>query len=265
MATHAQLRIIDPLEITLLSADSFKKAYDSHETWQAVKGLEALATAGFELPMDCLSENFRPLSTLSVVVQLSGHVMPGFNNVQYHVREAGFAGRDRVAKNLDFFPKAPAQQPNYFRLTKQSSPIGRLLTQLGVNHGGEKKYGINLPPHILQLGIAYASGKTAYPTRAQALLYDAVAAILFTSLAQYPELKSRILRLPTQISMASALGLATQTCYVFQSAFPGEEFNFHLRIRQSKDHKLPKGTMLYFPVIRFSRATYDQMAPVLGK
>ena len=264
MLTGANPRNIDTLEITLLSADSFKKIYDSHETWQAVQSLEALATAGIELPMNCLSENFRPLSTLSVVVQLSGYVRPNFN-VEYHVREAGFAGRDRVAKNLDFFPKAPRQQPNYFKLTKQSSPIGRLLTQLGVNHGGEKKYGINLPPHILQLGVAYASGKTAYPIRAQALLYDAVAAILFTSLAQSTESKSRILRLHAQISMASALGIATQTCYVFQSAFPGEEFNFHLRTTQSKDHKLPKGTMLYSPVIRFSQATCDQMDSVLGK
>ena len=213
--------------------------------------------------MNYMSENFRHISTLSMVVQLSGQVEQKFM-VTYHVREAGFAGRDRVAKNLDFFPKAH-KGPNYFKLKEPSSPTGRLLTQLGVNHGSEKKNGINLPPHILQLGVAYASGKTIYHKQAQALLYDAVAAILFTNLAQNPKVKSRILRLPSQISKASALGLAMQICYVFQSAFPNEEFNFYLRDRLSKDPKLPKGTRLYSPTIRFSRATYEQMASVLGK
>ncbi|MBI2141207.1 hypothetical protein HYU16_02175 [Candidatus Woesearchaeota archaeon] len=262
----------DPLETIIVSDADFMQSYAPASHPEAVEGLDALADAGFRLPLTYLSEGFRQLSTLAWVVQFSGNMQTNYG-VSYHFRECAFAGRSRVTGNLKkFASRRESKGPNhprnshyhYNRLSHNGTLVGRMLSQLGVRREQSQNLGLAVPPHFLNLATAYAYGQTSFDGTAKLLLEDAVSAMFYTSMAQSTGQGFKILRLPAQTTRAAALNLATQISHVIQSVFPDEEIDSSIRQIKSKSKKLPDKTPIYNPFVRFSPQAYERIASVLG-
>jgi hypothetical protein len=220
---------------------------------KSLRGLRSLENSGFALPLNYLSDSFRAISVLAFVVQISGAMDCNYS-INFHSRKVSDGNYSRVIGRLAQFSQVHYPQNDVSQLAEGGLPMGRVLSQLGVNQAGQKKSGIHLPSHLLNLSTWYRFGQTKHIGPAKEILVDAVAVLLHETLKP----NDRILRLPAQVSVASAQSLGTEVVYMLQSLFPDDHFGFTTPSRMSADLNM-KCVKLYTPSIYLPARTFEKI------